>query len=235
MDQVGICRALFTDLSKFFHCLAHDFLLARLEAYCFTYESLKLINRYITDRKYRTKITSSYSSFLDLLIGVNQGSIHGPLIFNIVISGLFLFPDDNNIPIYADDATPYAIKENTFKVLKIRRLLFLIGFQLIIFKHTQRNLIFFSNGEVNLNLDDLSIKTSKSEKLLGINIDNFLTFNEHFSKLCKKAGEILHAIARISSHLNKNKLSLTMNAFFCPSLDIVHLSGFSTIQDITII
>ena len=113
--------------------------------------------------------------------------------------------------------------------------MFLIGFQLIIFKHTQRNLIFFSNGEVNLNLDDLSIKTSKSEKLLGINIDNFLIFNEHVSRLCKKASQILHAIARISSDLNKNKLSLTMNPFFCPSLDIVHLSEFSAIQDITII
>ena len=106
------------DLSKFFDCLANDFLPARLEAYGFTYQSLKLINRYITDRKYRTEITSSYSSFLDLLIEVTQGSIHGPLLFNIFISGLFLFLDDNNVPIYADDATPYAMKENTLKVLK---------------------------------------------------------------------------------------------------------------------
>ena len=113
--------------------------------------------------------------------------------------------------------------------------MFLIGFQLIIFKLTQRNLIFFSNGEVNLNLDDLSIKTSKSEKLLGINIDIFLTFNEHVSKLCKKASQILDAIARISSHLNKNKLSLTMNAFFLSQFGYCHLSGFSAIQDITII
>ena len=42
-----------------------------------------------------------------------------------------------------------------------------------------------SNEEVNLNLDDLIIKSCKPEKLLGINIDNFLTFNEHVSILCK--------------------------------------------------
>ena len=118
LNQVGICRALFTDLSEAFDCLLHDSLLAKLEAYGFTYESLNLINRYLTHRKQRTKITSSYSSFLDLLIGVTQGSIHGPLLFNIFISGLFLFLDDNNVPIYADDATPYAMKENTLKVLK---------------------------------------------------------------------------------------------------------------------
>ena len=51
LDQGGICGALFTDLSKAFDCLVHDFLIAKLEAYDFTYESLKLINSYFTDRK----------------------------------------------------------------------------------------------------------------------------------------------------------------------------------------
>ena len=46
-----------------------------------------------------------------------------------------------------------------------------------------------SNKHVNLNLDVLIIKTSKSERLLGVNIDHFLTFNEHVSKLCKKASQ----------------------------------------------
>ena len=85
LDQGGICEALFTDLSKAFDCLVRDFLIGKLEAYGFTYEFLKLINSYLTDRKHRTKIHSSYSSFLDLLIGVSQGSILGPLLFNIYI------------------------------------------------------------------------------------------------------------------------------------------------------
>ena len=77
-------------------------------------------------------------------------------------------------------------------------------------------------------MDDLIIKTSKSQKLLDINIDHFLTFNEHVSKLCKKASQKLYAIARISSYLNKNKLRLTMNAFFssqfgyCPLVWMFH-------------
>ena len=43
--------------------------------------------------------------------------------------------------------------------------------------------LLISNEQVNLNLDILIIKTSKSEKFLRINIDHFLTFNEHVSKL----------------------------------------------------
>ena len=71
-----------------------------------------------------------------------------------------------------------------------------------------------SNEQVNSNLYDLIIKTSKSEKLLSINIDHFITFNEYVFQLCEKASQKLHAIARISSYLNKNKLRLIMNAFF---------------------
>ena len=78
--------------------------------------------------------------------------------------------------------------------------------------------LLISNEEVNLNLDDLLIKNSKSEKLLGINMDNFFTFNKHVSGLCKKASQKLHAIARISSYLNKNKLRLIMNAYYVRKL-----------------
>ena len=93
------------------------FLIAKLDAHGFTYESLNLINGYLTDRKHGTKINSSYNSFLDLLTGVTQGSILGPLLFNIYVSDLFLFLDDDNVASYADNTTPYVMKENSLQVL----------------------------------------------------------------------------------------------------------------------
>ena len=161
-----VIEKLFSDLSKAFDCLVHDFLIAKLEAYGFTYESLKLINNYPTDRKHRTEVTSSYSSFLDLFIGVPQGSILGPLPFNIYISDRFLFHNDDNVASRADDTTPHAMKENFLQVLKkIEDKVECVfnWFSANYFKANPKksHIHVTSKEQVHLNLDDLIIKTSK--------------------------------------------------------------------------
>ena len=66
--------------------IVHDLLLVKLSTYGFDYSSLKLINSFLRGRKFRMKIGSSYSPYLDLLVGVPQRSILGPLLF---IMGVF--------------------------------------------------------------------------------------------------------------------------------------------------
>ena len=61
---------------------------------------------------------SSYSSFLDLLIGVPQGSNFGPLLFNIYMSDLFMFLDNDNLASYGDDKTSHAMKEIILQLIK---------------------------------------------------------------------------------------------------------------------
>ena len=74
--------------------------------------------------------------------------------------------------------------------------------------------LLISNEQVNLNVRRLIIKNSKSGKLRGINIVDFIIFNKQVSKLCKKPSQKLHVIARISNYLAKNKLRLIMNSIF---------------------
>ena len=60
------------------------------------------------------------------------------------------------------------------------------------------HLLITSSTETSAKVGDHNIKNSTSEKLLGITIDNQLSFNEHVTKLCKNASAKLHALARIS-------------------------------------
>ena len=77
------------DLSKAFDILNHDLLIAKLYAYGFSKTALRLIKSYLTNRWQRTKINNSYSSWIELLLGIPQGSILVPLLFNIYLNDLF--------------------------------------------------------------------------------------------------------------------------------------------------
>ena len=111
LDKGGKCGALFVDLSKAFDCLQHDLVLAKLNTYGFNYKSLKLISSFLSNRKYRTKISSSFSEWKHLLIGVPKGPVLGPLSFNIYMSDLFLFMSESNVANYAHDTTLYVCEK----------------------------------------------------------------------------------------------------------------------------
>ena len=103
---------LLTDLSNAFDCLNHDLLIAKLEAYGFEYMSLNMIHNYLSGRKHRKKVNNHFGECADILSGIPQGSILGPLLFNIYINNLFYFIQEDRVTNYADDTTPYDIKSN---------------------------------------------------------------------------------------------------------------------------
>ena len=90
LDKQGYAGAILMDLSKAFDTINHELLLAKLRVYDFDRKSLLIIGSYLRNRWYRTKINTSFSSWEMLLHGVPQGSVLGPLLFNIYIERFIL-------------------------------------------------------------------------------------------------------------------------------------------------
>ena len=110
--------ALLTDLSKAFDSLNHELLIAKLNAYGFTLPALKLVHDYLSDRKQRTRVNNSYSTWFEIFFGVTQDSILGPLLINIYLADLFFILNKTDIANYADDNTPYTSSNDINRLIK---------------------------------------------------------------------------------------------------------------------
>ena len=84
----------------------------------FNLPALKLVHDYLSDRKQRTKVNNSYSTWFEILFGVPQGSILGPLLFNIFLADLFFILSEIDIANYADDNTPYTSSNDVNGLIK---------------------------------------------------------------------------------------------------------------------
>ena len=236
VDNGKAFELLLTDLSKAFDCLSHELLLAKLHAYGFSFAALRLIHSYLTNRKQRTKVNSSYSSWEEILFGVPQGSILGPLLFNIFLCDMFFAMKDIDFASYADDNTPYVSSDSIEDVIRI-----LENDSIKLFKWFSDNmmkankdkchLIVSSNEHVSMKLDNIEIENSNCERLLGVKIDSKLNFKEHLDGIIKKASRKINALSRIAPYMNIGKRRLLMNSFFrsqfnyCPLLWMCHHSS----------
>ena len=233
LDEGGYAGALLTDLSKAFDCIFYDLLIAKLEAYGLGYKSLKFIYSYLTNRHQRVRINSKYSSWSTINCGVPQGSILGPLLFNIYMCDLFLFVKPNIVN-YADDNTLYATskdKQTVKNQLEYDAELLLQWMANNAFKtNPDKSYLLLNNMDngLSVNINGYEIFNNEHVKLLGITIDNQLKFNKHVSNLCKKASQKLHALCRISQYMNTSQKRIMMNAFihsqfgYCPLVWIFH-------------
>ena len=83
-------------------------------------------------------------------------------------------------------------------------------------KEDKCHVILSLQDNVHVNVGTAQIENSKCRKLLGINIDSKLTFEDHINRICKKASAKLNTLSRISYYMDPLKRQLLVNAFFTP-------------------
>ena len=196
-------------------------MIAKLHAYVFALPALKLIQGYLSNRKQRTKINGTYSSSEEILFGVPQGSILGPLLFNIFLCDLFWIMCQTAS--YGDDNIPYALGDSIDDVIKS-----LEDDSITLFKRFQDNqmkandnkchLITSKQSCMNLKIGNINIENNTCKKILGVVVDNNLNFSEYLDGIIKKAGRKVSALSRIFLFMDLTKRRLLMTSFFSSQL-----------------
>ena len=99
-------------LSKAFDCIPHYLLIGKLDSYGLDRNLLKYIHSYLDNRKQCVRINNINSSFNDILSGVPQGSVVGPILFNAFFNDFFFFMQHATVHNFADDSTLLSIAKN---------------------------------------------------------------------------------------------------------------------------
>ena len=150
----------------------------------------------MSNRWHRTNINKQFSLWQEMIQGVPQGSVLGPLLFNIDLNDLFYLAESANVCNFADNTTFYACDNDLNSLINI-------------LEHDSHLAIeWLENNSVKLNQDiwrllvsgfkyeniwaeigKTKIWESKKQKLLGVAIDRNLISDEYIVSLCKKAGK----------------------------------------------
>ena len=106
------------DLSKALDTINHGLIIAILRAYSFSTDALEVLSSYLQDRWQRVKINTTFSSWTQFLEEVPQGSVLGPIFFNIYINDIFFALKGVDICNFVDDTTPYVCNSNLKSVIE---------------------------------------------------------------------------------------------------------------------
>ena len=131
---------------------------------------------------------------------------------------LFFLVESIGIASYGDDTTPYVCVENIDQVtekLEVQANEIFQWFNENAMKTnaTKCPFLISTDEERNSSIGGKKTQKSKIEKLLGVAIDNKLSFTKHVHKVCDKASQRLNPLARLSSFMSLENGMLIMKAF----------------------
>ena len=228
LDENVPVDAAYLDFKKAFDSVPHRRLLSKLSGYGIGGELLSWIEDFLTNRSQCVTINGVSSEKVPVTSGVPQGSVLGPTLFIFYINDL---PSVATAPIkiFADDAKNHkSIDDEDDQVLLQNSINYLVNWSekwLLGFNTSKCNMVHLGKNNPQysykmsdgVSLQDLSV--TKSEKDLGVHIDPLLNFNDHITKIVKKARSMSGMLFRSIVSRSKDILLPLYKALVRPHLE----------------
>ena len=214
LDNGELVGVIFVDFRKAFDLVDHNILLKKLEIYQFSQVTLNWFKSYLSERKQIVTFKNVDSDKETVKCGVPQGSILGPLLFLLFINDLPLHLKVMT-DLYADDSTLYEINSSKEEIerklqLAIKDLArwckqngMIINTEktkvMLVTTRQRRTRV---NDDLNLSLNDIQLLTISNEKVLGVQIDNNLSWGEHVRKVTKMMSTNIWLLSKVKNYLS---------------------------------
>ena len=168
------------------------------------------------NRKQKVVINNIESTTENIVCGVPQGTILGPLLFLMFINDLPLYTDNVFTDLYADDTTIYQISNSQHFIeqdlqmalqklsvwCKLNGMLLNTEKTKVMLITTSQKRLHLHNSILNLTFNNDSLKNIDNDKVLGIYIDNNLTWSIHTQFIAKKISSNLWLLSRLKDYLS---------------------------------
>ena len=233
----GFSISLFIDLKKAFDLVDRQILYEKLQNYGFRGLSGKFLQSYLTNRSQFVSVGTFNSDVSAINFGIPQGSVLGPLLFNLFINDVgdqimgdtILFADDTVLHV-SDPSLENCITMIETVISNITRWL---DNNRLIANINKTKLMLITNKPVQ-DLPEIVFKGVKldwveSIKYLGLYIDNKLTFNPQIDYLCSRLSRLRGVFYSLSKYIPSKNLILLYNSLVYPILsqDIIIWGGIS--------
>ena len=222
LDQRETVAAVAVDLIKAFDTACHNLLLAKLRAYGFSDEAVELMSSYLHGRRQRVRLDNVFSEWRPVITGVPQGSLLGPLLFNLYVNDINYFITSSSLRIYADDTTEYASDPSPIALqyivnadLKQLNTWLVINYLNLNIPKTQATVTGPSSYELAAN----EIEVTDSLKILGVTLDRKLTFRSHIKDQLRKACAKAAALRRLRRFVPQDVMIRLYKAYILPQLE----------------
>lgn len=252
MESGELSCGIFLDLSRAFDCVNHNKLLNKLEQYCIRGVALKWFRSYLSGRSQLVEVSNSNgtvrSGVLGVVLGMPQGSVLGPLLFNIYINDLLSLTNQNTLVVnYADD-TNFIIKGEDFPML-IKNATHTLNlasmwFQLngLILNEKKTKCIFFKINDslvtpASMVINSRPFEFTDSASILGVFIDDKLKWHHHINFISDYLSRICYMIYVLRDNVNFNVLKLVYFANFVSKIryGILFWGGSSEISTVFVL